>query len=238
MYWFRRWRGDDLYLANEDLLHHGNRRLNEVALTFDDGPHPASLVPILKTLEQYHAHATFFDVGTNMDRYPEMVRLTLQEGHEIGNHSSTHQRLVALSPLERHHELNDADITYFRITGRHLFLLRPPGMEYDRHVLADAKALGYLVAGYTSASKDFETDEPPDFIIRRTLNRTEPGSILLLHDYPGTAVALPALLQGLQKRGLRVVTISQMLSDLPAFPRQQAALYLGQFGVTLPKQSP
>src|SRR5580700_3490510 len=81
MYWFRRWRGDDLFLENQAYLKHGNRGLPEVALTFDDGPHPSSLPAILDTLRRYGAHATFFDVGVNMDRYPDLVRRTLAEGH-------------------------------------------------------------------------------------------------------------------------------------------------------------
>ncbi len=237
MYWFRRWRGDDLYLANQAYLRHGHRSLPEVALTFDDGPHPGSLPSILDTLRRYHVHATFFDVGTNMTRYPDLVLRTLADGNEIGNHSSTHQRLEDLSPQERHHEINDADITYYRITGRHLSLLRPPGMQVNTTVLADARALGYVTVGYTTASKDFDLSEPPDYIIRRTLNRTEKGSILLLHDYPSTAIALPALLDGLKARGLRVVTISQMLSDLPPHPRAAVEEFLRANGVTLPPPS-
>lgn len=230
MYWFRRWRGDDLFLEKSAYLTHGNRRLPEVALSFDDGPHPASLPSILDTLRRYRVHATFFDVGTNMTRYPDLVRRTLAEGHEIGNHSSTHQRLDGLSPQERHHEINDADIVYYGITGKHLTLLRPPGMAINPAVLTDAHALGYVIAGYTAASKDFITDESPDYIIQRTLNRTEQGSILLLHDYPSTAEALPALLEGLKQRGLRVVTITQMLADLPPYPRGKADAFMRAAG--------
>src|SRR5579875_2621079 len=126
-YWWRRWHNEDLYLPQQDLLLHGNHQLPEVALTFDDGPHPQSLPSILATLQRFHVHATFFDVGENMAAYPNLVRETLAEGNEIGNHTSTHLRLPHLSPLERHHEINDADITFYRITGQHLYLLRPPG---------------------------------------------------------------------------------------------------------------
>jgi peptidoglycan-N-acetylglucosamine deacetylase len=227
-YWWHRWRGEDFYIADQGLLMHGNHNLPEVALTFDDGPHIASRPQILDTLRRYHIHATFFDVGINMERSPELVRRTLADGNEIANHSTNHQRLDGLSPMERHHEINDADITYYRITGEHLRLLRPPGMRYNTAVLADARDLGYVVVGYTTASKDFNPKETSAFIAQRTLDRTENGSIILLHDYPTTAAALPAILQELQKRGYRCVTISELISHLPAQARLPAERLMQQ----------
>lgn len=229
-YWWRRWHNEDLYIPNQGLLLHGNHSLKEVALTFDDGPHPQSLPSILATLKRFHVHATFFDVGENMAAYPQLVRETLAEGNEIGNHSSTHLRLVNLSPLERHHEINDADITFYRIVGQHLYLLRPPGMDYNDQVLSEARRDGYVVVGYTVGARDFVTDESVSFIVRRTLDRLENGSILLLHDYPDTARALPAILKGLAQRGFRVVTISQMIEHLPNPPRTAAVRFLQQQG--------
>src|ERR1051326_218949 len=88
MYWVHRQRGDDLYDTEGALLRHGNRDLPEVALTFDDGPHPESRGQILDALRRYHVHATFFDVGANMALQPDLLRRTLAEGHEIANHSS------------------------------------------------------------------------------------------------------------------------------------------------------
>jgi peptidoglycan/xylan/chitin deacetylase (PgdA/CDA1 family) len=222
MYWVRRQRGDDLYDTKEALLLHGNHDLPEVALTFDDGPHSESRAQILDTLRRYHVHATFFDVGANMALQPDLLRRTLAEGHEIANHSYNHNRLDSLTPQERHREINDTDITYCALTGNHLHLLRPPGMRYNPAVLSDIHRLGYIVVGYSTASQDFNDKEEADVIAERTLRRTENGSIILLHDYTPTAQALPRILETLQTRGFRCVTISEMIAHLPERQRKPA----------------
>ncbi len=220
--WYHRLRGDDLYNADETILARGNRSLPEVALTFDDGPHTASRGQILDTLKQFGDPATFFDVGKNMDTRPDLVRRTLAEGHEIANHSDTHQRLDSLSARDRHREINDADTKFFAITGGHLNLMRPPGMRYNDAVLAESRRLGYIVVSYTTASHDFILDESPEVIASRNVRSLQYGSILLLHDYPGTAAALPAILRAIRERGLRCVTISQMIAHLPEKSKLEA----------------
>ena len=215
--WYRRSVGEDLYRPSDAMLLHGNRKLAEVALTFDDGPHPKSRPMILDTLKRYGAHATFFDVGMNMEHHPDLLRRTLAEGHEVANHSYHHLHLSGLAAAERHREINDTDITYCAITNRHLRLLRPPGMRYDATVLSATRNLGYVVVGYTTAAKDADAADPAPAatIAGRTLSRIENGSILLLHDYPATAEALPSILQTLRARGYRCVTVSEMLDHLP-----------------------
>lgn len=226
LYWVARSRGDDLYLPATAFLKHGNRHLHEIALTFDDGPHVESRAQILDTLKQYHAHATFFDVGVRMAEQPSLLRRTLDEGNEVGNHSSLHQRLDGLSAHARHREINDADITFYRITRRHLTLLRPPGERYNDAVLADTKAKGYIVVGHSSAAHDYETDISPGFIIDRTCASAENGSIVLLHDYPATAKALPEILRRLSAQGYRFVTISEMIAHLPERPRKEVERFI------------
>lgn len=227
VYWYHRVHGDDLYKAEDALLLHGSRELPEVALTFDDGPHPESRGTILDILKRERIHATFFDVGINVAAHPDLVVRTLAEGNEIGNHSQDHSsRLDTLDSRGRHRAINDADITYASVTGKHLSLLRPPGMRYNSDVLKDTYDMGYIVVGYTTASRDFEPDESPADIAKRTLNRTENGSILLLHDYAPTASALPAIITGIKARGLRCVTISEMISHLPAGPGRSATQFL------------
>ena len=227
VYWLRRARGADLYRSDAALLMHGNRELPEVALTFDDGPHPESRGAILDILKREHIHATFFDVGINMAAHPDLVERTIAEGSEIGNHSQDHMsRLDSIDAHHRHYEINDADITYASITGKHLSLLRPPGMRYNEEVLKDTHDLGYIVVGYTTASRDFEPNEKPGDITERTLSRAENGSIILLHDYAATAAALPDIVAGLKAKGLRCVTISEMITHLPQAPRRDAEEFL------------
>lgn len=222
VYWYHRWRGDDLYAADSALLLHGNRSLREIAVTFDDGPHGESCGRILDVLKRCGARATFFNVGICMEQRPDLLRRMLAEGHEVANHTQNHHRLDRLSPARRHREINDADITYYRLTGRHLYLIRPPGMRYTEDVLAAARAMGYITVGFTTASGDFNPGETADFIVNRTLRRTENGSLILLHDYPRTAAALPRILATLQRRGYRFVTISEMIGHLPERQRSAA----------------
>lgn len=225
-YWRRRLHGDDLYDPETAFLRYGNRALPEVALTFDDGPHPASRAQILAILKKYNAKATFFDVGKHLTAHPDLVRQTLAEGHEIANHSQNHFRLTTLAPEQRHREINDVDIAYCRITGDHLRYLRPPGMQYNAAVLSESKRLGYLLVGYSMSSGDYNLGGSPDTLATRTINRCANGSILLLHDYPNTAVALPQILETLSKRGYRFVTVSEMLTHLPEKPRTQAKTFM------------
>ncbi len=223
---YHKMRGDDLYHADEAYFAHGNRDRPEVALTFDDGPHPQSRPEILAVLKRYGVHATFFDVGKNMKAHPELVLQSLAEGHEIANHSDTHRRLDTLSEKERHREINDADITFDRLTGKHLALFRPPGMRYNADVLRDLRSMGYVTVGYTTASGDFDVSASPEKIATKTLHWIQNGSILLLHDYPGTATALPQILDTLKARGYRCVTASELLAHLPDRPGNAAKEFL------------
>lgn len=224
-YWVARSRGEDLYDPGKSLLMHGNRQLAEVALTFDDGPHVESRGQILDTLKQYGAHATFFDVGEHIVAQPELVKHTLAEGHEIANHSNTHLRLDALSARDRHREINDAAIAYYRVTQQHFTLLRPPGMRVNDAVFADCRDLGYIVVGYNTVAKDADPETEPDFIVQRTCDRVENGSILLLHDYPATAKALPEILKRLKSEGYHFVTVTEMINHLPPLPHQQVLAF-------------
>ena len=224
-YWLSRYRGDDMFETGNAFLWHGNRHLPEVALTFDDGPHTESRASILDTLKKMNVRATFFDVGMRMAQNPDLVLRTLAEGHEEANHSYTHRRLDEVSPRDLHREVNDPDIAYYRITGRHLTLMRPPGMRYNSTVLKETYSLGYIVVGYNAASGDFEKQERPEYIVKRTIDRTENGSIILLHDYAGTAAALQTIIQALSAKGYRFVTISEMIDHLPPRARNAAWAY-------------
>lgn len=214
-YWVRRWRGEDLYDPSTERLFHGNRELKEVAITIDDGPHSGTGDQLLDILKRENARATFFVVGINMKKRPDLVRRMLAEGHEVANHTYTHYRLSKLRPDQMRREINDNDINFYRITGKHLNLLRPPGVNYNPVVSRVAKDLGYQTILVNVLSKDFD-DQTPDYIVDQTLRRTENGSIILLHDdRMSTVLALPRIIEGLRADGYKFVTVSEMLAHLP-----------------------
>jgi peptidoglycan-N-acetylglucosamine deacetylase len=214
-YWFRRSQGEDLYDAKNHILYHGNRSLKEIALTIDDGPHTPTGDQLLDILKQEKVKATFFVVGRKMRERPDLVERMVAEGHEIANHTQDHYRLPTLKPDQMRRELNDPDIELYRIAGRHMDLMRPPGVQYNQKVLDVARELGYETITVSVAAKDFE-DVTPDFIVRRVLSRTTNGSIILLHDdRQSTVYALPRIIEGLRRQGYRFVTVSEMLAHLP-----------------------
>ncbi len=213
---------EPLFEPSNAMLRSGNPDLKEVAITFDDGPHIESREQILEALRRYKAKATFFEVGMRMGQYPDLLRKTITEGHEIANHTMFHQNLPGLKPDTLHKGINDTDIAYYRITGKHLRIMRPPGMRFDRASLDEAKRLGYIVVSYTAASADYGDNVDPKKVAERTLRNTKPGGILLLHDYTATAIAMPEILENLSRQGYKFVTVSEMIAHLPQKERELA----------------
>lgn len=212
--------GTDLYNPSEAFLKEGNPNLNEVALTIDDGPHPLDLPSILKELRIGHIHATFFEVGEMMAKSPELVRLVLADGNEIGNHTMTHPRLTSITPAQVQAQILKCAAEFHSITGDKMDLFRPPGFDEDPAILGEIKALGYITVGWTVGAKDYIkvgdfTPQNPQTIVNDVMNNVKNGSIIILHDAPGTAEAMPALLQNLSARGFKVVMVSQLLAHLP-----------------------
>jgi peptidoglycan-N-acetylglucosamine deacetylase len=213
-WWYRHLRGIDNYDPEAAILFHGNPKYKEVAITVDDGPHPQYGMPILAALNQYHVPATFFVVGVRVKQDPQFLRQAIAQGCEIGNHTYDHQRLPGLKDHEIVNELRFDDMAIYKACGVHPTIMRPPGDEYDDRVSHDLKSMGYIDVCWTDAAKDY-LDETPQFIAERVLDRVEPGSIILLHqDWPGTAVALPVIIEGLQKQGYKMVTIGAMMQHL------------------------
>lgn len=217
-YWVRHWRGQDQYDPGTALLEHGNPQYKEVALTIDDGPDPVLGPQVAAVLHARGVAATFFLVGTRVKQHPEVARLLARDGFELGNHTYDHQRLPGLKPHEIANELRLGDKQIWQATGHHVGLLRPPGVQYDDKTLRVAHALGYVTVSWTVGARDYDP-QPPQWIARRVLQRTEPGSIILLHqDNPSTPAALPLIVDGLRRQGYAFVTVSQMLAHLGVYP--------------------
>jgi peptidoglycan/xylan/chitin deacetylase (PgdA/CDA1 family) len=183
-----------------------------VALTFDDGPDPRHTQAILDILARYKIHATFFIVGKNAKEHPELVKAIEAAGHSIGNHSYQHPSLARLSSERVTKEIEKTDDVLFAITGEHPKCLRPPyGASSDR-VVAIAKKEGLKTVRWDVASLDY-TGLPPAQVVHLVLSKTHGGQIILMHDLgrggDRSVKALPAIIEGFQKRNIGFETICE-----------------------------
>jgi peptidoglycan/xylan/chitin deacetylase (PgdA/CDA1 family) len=191
------------------------RAANEVALTFDDGPSRTQTPAILEALERLGAHATFFEEGRHVRGREATMRQILALGDEIGNHSFHHP----VDPGEG--ELASTQEAIRAATGFTPCLFRPPYGELNRTEEAAARANGLEMVFWTLDSED---DKHPGVgpIRARVVRRTKPGSVVLLHDggrHPQTVEAIAGIVEGLQRRGLRLVTVTELLGGRMLYRR-------------------
>jgi peptidoglycan/xylan/chitin deacetylase (PgdA/CDA1 family) len=189
-----------------------------VALTFDDGPWPQNTPRILRVLRRAHAPATFFVIGYLAASYPDLVALEHRDGMAIGNHSYNHPQVPPfgqLPPQLIRDEIGLAADSLARI-GVHPHLFRPPGGSYSATLIRTAGTLGERVVLWSVDPSDWSPGVTARQIVSRVLAAVRPGSIVILHDGGGdrtaTIRALPAIIKGIRKRGLRLVK----LTDAPA----------------------
>lgn len=209
------------------LVSRGGRSAKRVALTFDDGPDETFTGPILDTLASRKALASFFVVGRQVQRLPDLARRIVREGHELGNHSWSHPDFAQLSESAVRMELAATGRVVEAVTGHRPLLFRPPyigdarpATEERLRPMAIANELGYRIAGLEIDTKDwFETD--PQKIVSNALLALEQksGSIILLHDAGGdrasTIAALGPLIDSLRARGYEPTTVAGLLDVLP-----------------------
>lgn len=186
---------------------------NYVAMTFDDGPHPQNTPRLLDMLRARNIKATFFVIGRSVDLYPGIVRRTVAEGHEVGNHTQTHRLLSKLSDSEVRSEFTQCHEAVARAAGVQMRVMRPPygGLLQRQREMAHAE-FGYPTIMWAVDPLDWKRPGP-SVVASRILKSTAPGAIILAHDlHAQTVDAMPATLDGLLNRGFKFVTVSQLLA--------------------------
>jgi peptidoglycan-N-acetylglucosamine deacetylase len=184
-----------------------------IAMTFDDGPNPATTPRLLDMLKQRNIKATFFMIGQNAERHPDLVRRILAEGHEIGNHSWTHPQLSKLSDERVTEEITKTQETIKNASGFTPTLLRPPyGAITPRQRAWIENQFGLNIILWSVDPFDWKRPGP-SVITQRILSGARPGAIILSHDiHKQTVDAMPATLDALLAKGYKFVTVSQLLA--------------------------
>lgn len=179
-----------------------------VALTFDDGPNPATTPQILDILKAKQTTATFFLLGQNVDANQELVRRIVSEGNEVGSHSYSHARLNKLSDEEVKAEITKTDKAIFEASGVLPQNLRAPYGAADQRV---ANIAGKPLIHWSVDSQDWKSKDPASIQARLQATLYE-GSIVLMHDIqPATLEALPQVIDTMRAEGYEFVSVDTML---------------------------
>lgn len=173
---------------------------NSIYLTFDDGPHPDITPWVLDELKKQDVKATFFCVGDNVRKYPDIYQRILEEGHSTGNHTMRHENALKVKPGDY---LKSVEAASVLIDSR---LFRPP---YGRLTPPLARKLRkhYNIIMWSWLSYDFDLKVPVEEILEKARRQIREGDILVLHDNPKIQerqkLLLPALLQILREKELQ-----------------------------------
>jgi peptidoglycan-N-acetylglucosamine deacetylase len=182
-----------------------------VALTFDDGPWPHATQQILTILTQRQAPATFFVVGRQVQRYPELVHRELAAEMAIGSHSYSHPQPFDRLPAARIRDEIARGRRSLQPLGIHPVGFRPPGGAASPAVTAAAQQVGDRTVLWSVDPADWQPGVTSDQLVQRVLAAARPGAIVLLHDGGGnrsaTVAALPAIIDGLRRLGLALAVV-------------------------------
>ena len=188
----------------------------KVALTIDDGPHPLTTPLVLDVLRREGVHATFFLVGENAEEFPELVRMIVRDGHEIGNHTYSHIALNELNPRGVSTQLRGCDRAIERACGVTPRLMRPPGGQCSELALRVTDTLGYTTVLWTANTGDWR-NHGREAIVANGLSHLRSGSIILMHQGDVWSLdALPEVIDGIRRAGLEVGTVSEALGSTQA----------------------
>lgn len=183
----------------------------KIAISFDAAWGADCTPTLLKILKENNIKTTFFLTGIWVEEYPDMVKTIAKEGHELGNHSTTHPHCNSLSKEEFLKELKDNEEMIYKLTNKRTSLFRPPFGEYNDLNIKAARANRYEVIQWSVDSLDWQ-EQGVEAVVERVVNNVHPGAIVLFHNNAKyTPEALPIILKELKKQGYKIVPVSELL---------------------------
>ncbi|MGE5454655.1 MAG: delta-lactam-biosynthetic de-N-acetylase [Methylocystaceae bacterium] len=183
-------------------------------LTFDEGYENGFTPAILDTLKQEQVSAAFFVTNPYIKQHADLVQRMVKEGHLVGNHTSTHPSMAALTAAQIQKELGDTAASFRAATGQDISpYMRPPMGEFSEHSLAETVKLGYKSIFWSFAYKDYDVKAQPgkDAAYQMVMKNVHPGAILLLHAVSqSNTEALPNILRDLKAQGYTFLPLTAL----------------------------
>jgi peptidoglycan-N-acetylglucosamine deacetylase len=202
--------------AQADIVRRNLSVGSKVVLSFDDGPSKVHTPQILDILAEKGARAVFFMVGMQVEKYPELAKRIVEEGHYVGNHTYGHITVPNSPPPQLAAQIMRTNLVILQHTGVYPQYLRPPRGLYDMRMRRIANLLGQDLFLWSLSSQDWHPRATTAGIIRRVVSKASPGDIILFHDSGSllggegsnrrpTVDALGPIIDGLRAKGLEIV---------------------------------
>lgn len=239
------------YPSSYEVKKYGEAPQKDLVLTFDDGPDETYTPQILDVLSKYHAPAAFFLIGLNAEKNLPLVKRIYKEGHEIGNHTFTHENVAKVSPEKALLELKLTRLLIECVTGHSTILFRAPYNADSEPTTSEeiipvalARQQNYLDIGESIDPEDWQPGIKANEIVKRVMEgiKQQRGNIILLHDAGGdtreeTVKALNILIPALQKQGYHFTNLAGILHKsknelMPGVPKTRA-YYIMQLNLVL-----
>lgn len=206
------------YICSNIYLHvlcKGQKKSNEICITFDDGPHEIITPEILTILDKYNVKATFFCIGEKLKKNKNLVNLIDKKGHIIGNHSWSHSWFFNFkSSTKLIGEITKTDLEIHNIINKTPLLFRPPYGVTNPPLAKALKQTDHTAIGWTIRSMDTVKSERKVF--NRLKRKLKPGSIILFHDNQQTTLSLLGkFIEYSEKKGMKFVNLDELLQLKP-----------------------
>lgn len=196
-------------------IHRIDTQKKVVALTFDDGPDAQYTPKILEVLHRNKVLATFFVLGSQVDKHPRVMQWIYKAGHEIGNHGYHHYDMNKLTEHEVYDDIKLGERSILKTTGILAQYYRPPGGVMTHDVMNAVQSSGYDIIHWSVDPRDWSLARTASVIAKSVKSNVSSGDIILFHDgglnQRQTVVALQELITDLRSQGYRFVTVSQLL---------------------------
>lgn len=170
------------------------------------------LSDMLATLKKHHVTATFFLEGRWVKNHPELAKMIVEAGHEVGNHSFTHPDMKSLSTSRIHDEIKRTNEVIEATTGEKPRWFAPPSGSYKEEVAKVASAYGLGTVMWSLDTIDWQKPSP-DVLIQRVMGKLHNGALILMHPTDSTAKSLDQLITQIKAQNLEVGTVTKMLSE-------------------------